>query len=138
MTAKEYLNQYHDALFEIETLTEEVQRLRSLAEKITVAFDSDGGAPGTRRTDKLEECVEKIMESEEKIQARADELARIRQEVYDTIIKVHDSKLRTLLLMRYIGNSTFETIAYTMNYSYKHITHNLHPEALEEIEKLLP
>ena len=138
MTAKEYLNQYHDALVEIETLTEEVQRLRSLAEKITVAFDSDGSAPGTRKTDKIEECVERIMESEEKIKARAEELAKIRQEVYDTIVKVQDSKLRTLLLMRYIGNKSFESIAYTMHYTYKHITHNLHPEALEEIEKHLP
>ena len=137
MTAKEYLNQYHDALVEIETLTEEVQRLRSLAEKITVAFDSDGSAPGTRKTDKIEECVERIMESEEKIKARAEELAKIRQEVYDTIAKVQDSKLRTLLFMRYIGNKSFENISITMGYTYNHILKNIHPQALMEVSKIL-
>lgn len=137
MTAKEYLNQYIDAQNEIEALTEEVQRLRSLAEKMTVAFDSTGAASGTKSSDKIAVCVEKIIESEDKIKERASNLASLRDEIYNTICSVKDGKLRTLLVMRYISGKSFEAIAASMAYTYKHITHNLHPLALEEIEKII-
>lgn len=137
MTAKEYLSQYLDYLAEIETLSEEVIRLRSLAMKVTVAFESDGSVAGTRSTDKLERCVDRIMESESRLNARINELSSIRQSVFDTIMKVHDGKLRTLLLMRYIGGNPFESIASKMGYTYNHVTKNIHPEALQEVEKIL-
>jgi hypothetical protein len=137
MTAKEYLSQYTDCLAEIETLTEEVMRLRSLAMKVTVAFDSDGSAAGTRSTDKLERCVDKILESETRMNARINDLSAIRQDVFDTIMKVQDGRLRTLLLMRYISGTSFEGIAAKMGYTYKHTVNNLHPEALQEVEKII-
>lgn len=137
MTAKEYLSQYTDALAEIETLTDEVQRLRSLATKVTVAFDSDGSAAGTRSNDKLERCVDKIIEAEERLNDRVSELTVIRRSVYDSVMQVRDGKLRTLLLMRYIAGNPFESIAAKMGYTYNHIVKNIHPEALTEIDRII-
>lgn len=138
MTAKEFLSQYTSAGGEIDALLEEVQRLRSLAEKTTMSFENDGSAPGTRSPDKIPEAVEKIMEIEEEIGKRVAALAVLRIEIYSTICKVPDGTQRVILLKRYISNQTFERIALDIGYSYKHITHNLHPAALEEVEKLLP
>jgi hypothetical protein len=137
VTAKEYLSQYTNAKQEIEVLTDEVQKLRSLATKITVSFESDGGASGTRNSDKMAICVERIVDTEEQIRQRVQNLVSIRQEVYNTISKVKDSKYRTLLLMRYISDQSFETISVNMNFTYNHIIRELHPKALEEIEKIM-
>lgn len=137
MTAKEFLSQYTECLAEIETLTEEVMRLRSLATKVTVAFDSDGSAAGSRSHDKLERCVDKIMEAEVRLNDRINDLSDVRRQVFDTIMQVPDGKMRTLLLMRYISGTPFEGIAAKMGYTYNHLVKNIHPEALHEIDKIL-
>lgn len=137
MTAKEYLSRYTTAGGEIDALIEEKQRLRSLAEKTTMSFESDGSAAGTRNTDKLPEAVEKIMEIESEIGRRIAELATLRIEIYTTVCKISDGKSRVLLLKRYIGGESFERIAADMGYTYNHICKNLHPDALAEVDKIL-
>jgi hypothetical protein len=137
MTAREYLSQYISAQAEIETLTEEILRIRSLAEKVTVAFDSTGGSSGTPNQSKIEVCVDKILETEDKIRTRTAELGEIRDRVYETIKSVQDSRLRVILMKRYIGNESFEKISTETGYTYNHIVRALHPEALAEVEKIL-
>jgi len=45
--------------------------------------------------------------------------------------RVEDTRLRELLTQRYINGLTWEKVACEMNYSYKHVTHVLHPKALQ-------
>lgn len=135
MTAKEYLSQYITAGEEIKALCYELERVKSISEKVTVSFESDGGASGSVNVNKIPEAVERIMEIERDIGERVSNLAFLRIDIYNTICRVPDGKLRVILLKRYIGNESFERIAYDMGYTYKHITHNLHPSALEEVEK---
>jgi len=135
MTAKEYLSQYIAAGEEIKALCYELERVKSISEKVTVSFESDGGVSGSVNVNKIPEAVEKIMEIERDIGERVTNLAFLRIDIYNTICRVQDGKLRVILLKRYIGNESFERIAYDMGYTYKHITHNLHPSALEEVEK---
>lgn len=137
MTVKEYLGQYVSAGNEIDTLMDEMQRLKSLAEKSTMSFDNDGGASGSRKTDKIPEAVEKIMEIEEDIGKRVSELAVLRINIYNTICKVNDGKSRVILMKRYIGNASFERISADMGYTYNHVVKNLHPEALAAVEKII-
>ena len=137
MTAKEYLSRYLTAGGEIDALIEEKQRLRSLAEKTTMSFENDGSAAGTRKTDKLPEAVEKIMEIEAEIGRRIAELATLRIDIYTTVCKIPDGKSRVLLLKRYIGGESFERIAADMGYTYNHICKNIHPDALAEVDKIL-
>lgn len=143
MTAKEFLLQYGNTKAEIETLLDQIIAQRELAEKITVSFDNDGGASCTRKTDKLESCVEKIIDLEDEIIRRSGELADIRKSVYNTITAVQDSKLRTLLIMHYIGGKPFRVIAETMHnsngesYNEHHVAHRMHDKALSEVKKIL-
>lgn len=137
MDAKTYLSQYISAGGEIEALIEETQRLRSLAEKTTMSFAGDGGAHGSRKADKIPEAVEKIIEIEAEIGKRVEELAMVRIDIYNTICKVTDWKLRVLLIKRYIGNESFEKIAYEMGYNHHYLTHTVHVNALEEVEKIM-
>jgi hypothetical protein len=137
MTAKEYLSQYTAAASEIEALIDEKQRLRSLAEKKTISFESDGGASGSVNADKIPAAVEKIIEIEKEIGERIVELATLRIEIYTTICKVKDGKHRVLLLKRYIGNESFERISNDIGFTYNHIIRVIHPEALADIEKIL-
>ena len=137
MTAKEYLSQYISAGEEIKALCYELERVKSISEKVTVSFESDGGASGSVNVNKIPEAVEKIMEIERDIGERVSNLAFLRIDIYNTICRVQDGKLRVILLKRYIGNEQFERIATDMGYTYNHICKNLHPQALEEVEKLI-
>ena len=137
MTAKEYLSQYITAGEEIKALCYELERVKSISEKVTVSFESDGGASGSVNVNKIPEAVEKIMEIERDIGERVSNLAFLRIDIYNTICGVPDGKLRVILLKRYIGNEQFERIATDMGYTYNHICKNLHPQALEEVEKLI-
>lgn len=143
MTAKEFLSQYANTSAEIMTLTEQIQAQRELAEKITVSFESDGSSPGTRRTDKLEACMANIVDLEDELSRRSAELAAIQKDVFHVICEVKDSKLRTLLTMRYMGGKPFNVIAEIMRntsgepYSEHHVAHRMHDRALTEVQKIL-
>lgn len=137
MTAKEYLSQYIAAGEEIKALCYELERVKSISEKVTVSFESDGGASGSVNVNKIPEAVEKIMEIERDIGERVTNLAFLRIDIYNTICRVPDGKLRVILLKRYIGNESFERIAMDTNFSYNHIVKNLHPQGLDEVDKIL-
>lgn len=143
MTAKEFLSQYANTDAEIKTLTEQIALQHELAESITVGFENDGSAPGTRRTDKLESCVANIVNLENELMKRREELAAVKKDVFHVIRDVQDSKLRTLLTLRYMGGKTFAEIAEIMRnssgepYSEHHVSHRMHDRALTEVQKIL-
>lgn len=143
MTAKEFLSQYGNTKAEIETLIEQIQAQRELAEKITVSFENDGSASGSRTTDKIETCVAKIIDLEDEIIRRSWELADIRRDVFNVVSDVNDSKLRTLLILHYIGGKPFSKIAEVMHnssgepYNEHHVSHRMHDRALTEVQKIL-
>jgi hypothetical protein len=137
VTAKEYLSQYISAGEEIKALCYELERVKSISEKVTVSFESDGGASGSVNVNKIPEAVEKIMDIERDIGERVTNLAFLRIDIYNTICRVQDGKLRVILLKRYIGNESFERIAYEMGYNHHYLTHKIHNDALEEVEKVL-
>ena len=137
MTAKEYLSQYIAAGEEIKALCYELERVKSISEKVTVSFESDGSASGSVNVNKIPEAVEKIMEIERDIGERVTNLAFLRIDIYNTICRVKDGKLRVILLKRYIGNESFERISMDLCYTYNHVIKVMHPKALDEVEKLL-
>lgn len=134
MTAKEYLSQYQNADKEIDELLDRVTMLRSRAERITPPYGTDGGGSYSTNPDKIPCIVERIIEEEERTNARVEELMRIQEEIKAVIEEVPDESCRILLMMRYIGGKSFEKIAIAMNYSYWHLTHAIHPKALEMVK----
>ena len=61
----------------------------------------------------------------------------VKREIIIAIEKVPDGTLRTLLFLRFVNYKTWEQVASQMNYSYSNILHNLYPEAVEQLQKVL-
>ena len=72
----------------------------------------------------------------ERIDRRIDELYVVKQEILSAINKLDDSRLRTLLIARYINFRTWDDIAYNMNYSRMHV-YRLHGLALQKIKDVI-
>lgn len=135
MTPKEYLQQYRYAVRRAAAAQEHLLELREIAERITPNYSSEGG--GTHQSgDKLGAAVARIVDAESRVNDEMELLEATEREVIDTINKVKDTTLNTLLYERYINGKTFEQIAVQLNYSWRQ-TCRLHGAALEKVGKMI-
>lgn len=68
------------------------------------------------------------------INEKIDELVATKQEILKAIWGVQDTTYRTLLTERYINFKTWEQIAVSLNYCYRHVVKELHPKALSAVK----
>ena len=69
------------------------------------------------------------------LEQRISELEDYQNEMLKLINNIPNSTYRTLLIEYYINCKSWERVEQDMNYSYVHIVHRLHPQALNEINK---
>lgn len=131
MRAKEFLNRAYKLNVEIEELTQEKERLFTSITKTVSSLGSEV-VSGTKDPHKFDTYANYGAE----IDARVEKLIGIKREIKSVIYKVNDTKLRALLLARYINFKTFEQIAVDMSYDWRHIM-RLHKEALQTVEQIL-
>ena len=131
MTAKEYLRRAYKLNEEINQLETAKHEMFSRITSITPDYNGDT-VSGTKDPHKYDAYAQFAAE----IDNRVDELISIKSDILNTINKVEDAKLRTLLIARYINFMTFESIAVMMNYDWRWIM-QLHSRALMEIERIL-
>ena len=131
MTAKEYLRRAYKLNEEIDQLEAAKHEMFSRITSITPDYNGDT-VSGTKDPHKYDAYAQFAAE----IDNRVDELISIKSDILNTINKVEDAKLRTLLIARYINFMTFESIAVMMNYDWRWIM-RLHSRALMEIERIL-
>lgn len=126
-----YLKQYRTNELETTRLQEELVRWDSKACKVTTGFNSTpaGGAGA----DKIQLCVEKIVEIQNQLTAQVIAGADLRSNIGSAIDSVPDIRLRQLLRYRYIDGMTWERVAVTMNYSWKQVC-RMHGNALNVLE----
>lgn len=135
MTAKEYLQQYRDAVRRSTAAQDHLDELRAMAERITPNYGSSGG--GTHQTgDKLGAAVARLVDAESRVSDELELLEATEREVIGTIDKVTDGTLHTLLYERYINGKTWEQIAVALNYSYRQTT-RMHGAALIAVKHVL-
>ena len=136
MKAIDYLEQIKILDAKIETKTEELERLRTLAEKTTA---SAGGervqASGNQQ--KLEDCVIKIVQAQNEINASIDRFVDYKKEAMELIDRACDADCIKLLYKRYFSYMKWEEIAVDMNYTYQWISGGLHQRALSQVQKAL-
>ena len=137
MTPKEYLQQYRHAVERARSALEHLQELQTMATRTTPIYGGEGGGQHQSGDEKLCNAVERIIEAKNRVSDELEMLEATEREVVKTIDSVTDNALNTLLYKRYINGKTFEQIAVEMNYSYYHVVHRLHPEALEAVKMLL-
>ncbi len=135
MIAKEYLLRYRRLNNYIDCKLDQVEQLRELATRLspTAMFDKNGNV-----SDKVGRTVAKIVDMERKIDQNIDELIITRDEIVETISRIPDTDIRTVLEYRYINGLSWRRIAAKMHYTEKHVTGYLHRKALHEVEKLIP
>ena len=131
MTAKEYLRRAYKLNEEIDQLEAAKHKMFSRITSITPKYNGDT-VSGTKDPHKYDAYAQFAAE----IGNRVDELVSIKSDILNTIKKVEDAKLRTLLIARYINFMTFEGIAVMMNYDWRHVM-RLHSAALKAIDEVL-
>ena len=132
MNIKSYLNQARDLDKLIDSKLDQIDRLRSLAEKTTTTLTGMPHASGT--SNRIEYCVGKIMELEHEVTADIDKLIDTKSEIRKMIDAVQDTRYRLLLEYRYLNNFTWERIAEEMIYDVRWV-YELHGHALKALSK---
>ncbi len=125
---KQWLKSYKALNLSIDQKLEELERLKSLACKVTQAMTGmpRGGNSGKENT------YLKIIELEDAINGEIDKYIELRNEIETAILSVNDLKLQNVLRHRYINGMTWESIAVKMNYDYRWVL-KLHGKALTEL-----
>lgn len=126
MTAKEYLQQYGQAMRRTHAISDHLAELRAVCEQLRT---EDGHRVA------LDAAVAELVDAERKVSDEVAQLCRIEAEVSCTIGRMSEP-YRTLLYERYINGKTWEQIAVCMNYSYRHTT-KLHGAALRIVKDVL-
>jgi hypothetical protein len=103
---------------------------RSLAERITRGYGSDGGHGSSANS--TEEALVRLAVSREKLQRSLHRLVLLREEIYAAICTVPDQELRTILIRRYLSYETMERIAEHMHYE-KRTVQRKHKKALDQV-----
>lgn len=133
MTAKEYLQQYREAVLRAKAAMDHRDEMRAMAERITPNYSGGGG--GHQTGDRLGAAVARIVDAEARVDAEIELMTATAREVEATISAVQEP-YRTLLFERYINGKTFEQIAVEMNYSWRQ-TIRLHGAALNSVRSIL-
>lgn len=136
MTAKEYLGQIRKYDILIENKTKMIQRLREQAESVTVAMGGER-VKSSGSNDKLGDTIVKILDLENTIKKDVESMARVKQDVMNTIDKIGDADLMNVLYKRYVHFKTWEEIPEEMGYTERTI-YRLHGKALLALQKHIP
>ena len=134
MTAKEYLGRLRSLELRLLSSANEIENLTNIATTITSAINSDGIHTTGTTSDKLGNCVAKIVDLQHEIDADMRNLEEVRKEIIDSLDNVSNGKHRELLRMRYVSHMTFEEIAVAMDMSWRWII-KLHGRALQEFSE---
>lgn len=114
---------------------DELKKLQSLATKVNVVNEGNR-VKSSGSQDKMANTVVSIVELENEIQEDVNRLMALKREVKQTIEKVSEPDLMSILYKRYVLYDSWEKIAVSLNISYRHAT-RLHGKALYEIQKII-
>lgn len=131
MDAKEWLLRGCNIDDEITALQKARQIAFDRATSATANYEKTGGStsPNPHKFDKLAVLDNQIDE-------RIDSLLAVKNETVDSITKVSDTRLRTVLIMRYVNSAPWEVIAGELGLECRQI-HRLHKKALAEIQEIV-
>lgn len=129
MNAKDYLRNFRHRAIKIELLTEEIDRLNTLAEGTSIGYSEKIKTSQTDTSEVLTKLVDK-----------KDELLREKleyMEEYENVDKLTREigcvELECVIRLRYFNGYKWEDIANRMKYSIRWI-HHLHGKALSKIQ----
>ena len=131
MTAKEYLSRLRSIELRLMAEANEIEALSDMATHITSAINSDGIHTTGATSDKLGNCVSRLVDLQRNIDSDILMLEKVRGEIIASLDNVPNDKYRELLRMRYVGHMTFAEIAEAMDITWQWAI-TLHGRALKE------
>ena len=134
MTAKEFLQQYRDAVLIADRLRNEYEKELILIDASRSVSDNDGMPHGSGINKPTEEKAVKLADKALDYQNAHLEAIRIRQKVFDVIRKVPGEK-GDVLYERYINLKSWSEVAAAVGYSERHV-YNLHREGLADVDRI--
>ena len=135
MNAKDYLSQAFCIEMQVQSKLEQIEALRSLACRVTAPMGAEP-VSHTRNVTSMQDTVERILEAEEELNRRIDDLVATKLEIARTIDRVEDVTLRLILEKRYLAFLSWGQIGMDLHYSgrWRQVKH---AEALEAVERIL-
>ena len=131
MTVKEFLKKGRNLNDEINADVQALVKLRALVYGTAARYDNVRvqTSPGNTQ----ENNIIKLIDLENKINAKIDRLIDYQSKMHDLINSIDNTRYRTLLTERYINCKTWEEIA--AEFKFKDVRHiyRLHGEALRAI-----
>lgn len=131
MNAKQWLSRARFIDREIALLQKTKEETRDNLTKITQSYESDGA-----QTTKDPHKYDRLVELENEIDQKVDELIDTKREIMNVIFKVEDRNQRQVLISYYIRMKTLEKIAVEMNYSFRQIG-NIRRYGIREVQKII-
>lgn len=131
MNAKQWLSRARFIDREIALLQKTKEETRDNMTKITQSYESDGA-----QTTKDPHKYDRLVELENEIDQKVDELIATKREIMNVIFKVEDRNQRQVLISYYIRMMTLEKIAVEMNYSFRQIS-NIRRYGIREVQKII-
>lgn len=133
--AREYLEQVKMIDEQIFDLLEDQAQYKALREKITSSWGTERVSGGDSR-DRLNETTNKIIEIENKIDEKVDELVATKEKIRDLLAQIKDPVYYGLLTKMYFRGKTLDAAAYELGYCTKQARRK-HKTALRIVERLL-
>lgn len=130
-TAKEYLKQYGEAEKIAARIKAEYDKELEMIDSIKSPMDTDGMPHGTGVSRIVEQRAVRLAEKAEAYKVAAIDALKIRQDVFDVILKV-DGVQGQILYERYINLKKWDQIADELHYTVRWVQY-LHGEALKFI-----
>lgn len=132
MTAKEYLQQYGEAVRVAERLKTEYDQELLKIDAVRSTLGGDGTPHGTGISRATEDKAIRLADKALELKDAELEAVRIRQEVFDLIRTVPGEK-GDVLYERYINLKSWSEVAAAVGYSERHV-YNLHREGLADVD----
>jgi hypothetical protein len=135
MNAKEFMNRAYRLETRINNKTEQIQRLRALAERVTAAYGTEA-VSHSRNVDSMADRLARISELEAMLGNMIDELVTVRREITETINRIGDADCQTLLELRYLCMKSWSEISGEMGMCCRNVFRK-HDMALALVENIL-
>ena len=131
MNAKQFLSRGRWIEREISTLMKTRDETRDRLTHITQSYDGDG-----TQSSKDPHKFDALLELEDKVDRKIDELYQVKCEIMDAIDKLEDSRERIALRVYYIDMKTWEEVAVELHYSWR-ATMYVRKTAIKHMEEIL-
>ena len=135
MNAKDYLGQAYRLDQHITSKLQQVASLRSLTERVTVAYGGEV-VSHSRNLTSLQDTIVRLMEAEEELNQEIDKLVDLKIEISNIISEVRNENYKLILEKRYLCFLPWDQIAADLNTSRRWVLIQ-HDRAVNVVDRLI-